>query len=423
MLTDRCIIEVRSGKGGDGAISFLHDRNTALGGPDGGNGGRGGSVILVARRNLNTLYNFRHSRLIEAQDGEKGYGKLMYGHNAEDVIVEVPVGTVVSDDKTGQILADLKTEGQTVTVVRGGKGGRGNASYKSSRMRAPRIAENGDPGEKKRIILELKMLADAGVIGFPSVGKSTFLNVTTRANAPTAEWDFTTIEPNLGVVFLKDGTSFILADMPGLIEGAHEGKGLGIQFLRHIERCRVLIHLVAMDGRRDPYESYLTINEELKDYDAKLEKRPQIVVASMMDSEGAAERKAAFEKKAKLTAMPLCSLTHEGIDDILKKTAELIATTPEFPLKGLETGGVKVYDGHAKKGPLFRIEKIKPGYFRVVGEQVEYVEKTTNLKNDEGVARLVHYLDKIGVEEALKKAGAVDGDTVILGSFQFEYLS
>jgi GTP-binding protein len=421
MLIDRCVIEVRSGKGGDGAISFLHDKSTAFGGPDGGNGGRGGSVILVARKNVNTLYNFRHSRTIIANDGEKGYGKMMYGHNANDVMVEVPVGTVVSDEKSQQILADLKEEGQTITVAYGGKGGRGNASYKSSRMRAPRIAENGEPGERKRLVLELKMLADAGLIGFPSVGKSTFLNVTTRANAQTAEWDFTTIEPNLGVCFLKDGTSFVLADMPGLIAGAHEGKGLGIQFLRHIERCRVLIHLVAMDGRRDPYECYKTINEELKDYDAALEKRPQIVVASMMDTEGAEERRKAFEKKAKIKTMPLCSLTHEGVDAILTKAAELIKVTPEFPLKGLETGGMKVYDGHTHKGPLFHIEKVKEGYFRVVGEEVEYMQKTTNLKNDEGVARFIHYLDKIGVEEALHKAGATEGDTVLVGDFEFEY--
>ncbi|MCI1244938.1 MAG: GTPase ObgE [Bacilli bacterium] len=423
MLIDRCVIEVRSGKGGDGAISFLHDRNTAMGGPDGGNGGRGGSVYLVAKANVNTLFSFRHSRMIAAEDGEKGYGKLMYGHNAKDVFVEVPRGTIVSDEASGQILADLKEEGQSVLIAKGGKGGRGNASYKSSRMRAPRIAENGDPGERRRLVLELRMLADAALIGFPSVGKSTFLNVTTHANAMTAEWDFTTLEPILGVVDLPDGSTFVLADMPGLIKGAHEGKGLGIRFLRHIERCRVLIHLVAMDGKRDPYEAYLTINEELKDYDADLEKRPQIVVASLMDSDGADERRKAFEKKAKVKTYPLCSLTHEGVSDIVKKAEELIATTPEFPLKGLETGGLKVYDGHLEKEPEFRIEKIRAGYFRVVGEKVEYMQKTTNLKNDDGVARLIHYLDRIGVEEALKKAGAKDGDTIVLGSFEFEYTS
>lgn len=421
MLIDRCVIEVRSGKGGDGAISFLHDRNTALGGPDGGNGGRGGSVILVAKSNVNTLYNFRHSRTISAEDGEKGYGKLMYGHNAKDVYVDVPLGTVVSEESSGSVLADLKTEGQQVVVALGGKGGRGNASYKSSRMRAPRIAENGDMGERKTLILELKMLADAALIGFPSVGKSTFLNVTTRANALTAEYDFTTLEPNLGVVFMEDGSSFVLADMPGLIEGAHLGKGLGIQFLRHIERCRVLIHLVAMDGKRDPYAAYKAINAELKAYDAGMEKRPQIVVASFMDSEGAEERKAAFDRKAKLKSYPLCSLTHEGVDKILKKAEELIAVTPPFPLKGMEAGTVKVYDGHKKQEAAFHVEKVKEGVWRVKGEEVEYMEKRTNLKNDEGVARLIHYLDKIGVEEALKKAGASDGDTVILGSFEFEY--
>ena len=265
MLIDRCVIEVRSGKGGDGAVSFLQDRNTAKGGPDGGNGGRGGSIYLVARRNLNTLYNFRHSRVIMAMDGEKGMHKNMYGRNGPDVTVEVPCGTIVTEEKTGRVLADLKEDGEIVCVAKGGRGGRGNTCFKSSRNRIPRIAENGHPGEKKRLILELKMLADAGLVGYPSVGKSTFLNVTTKANVPTADYPFTTLAPNLGVVVLPDGRSFVMADLPGLIEGAHEGKGLGIRFLRHVERCRVLVHLVSMSGERDPYEEYCTINEELKD--------------------------------------------------------------------------------------------------------------------------------------------------------------
>jgi len=424
MLIDRCVIEVRSGKGGDGAISFLRDKNTEWGGPDGGNGGHGGSVFLLARANLNTLYNFRHSRVIIAMDGENGRRQNMAGHAAPDVVVEVPVGTVVSLESTGEVLADLKKEGDKVLVAAGGRGGKGNACFKSARHRIPKIAENGHPGERKRLILELKMLADAGVIGFPSVGKSTFLNVVSRANVPTADYPFTTLIPNLGVCHLEDGRSFVLADMPGLIQGAHEGKGLGIQFLRHIERCRVLIHLVSMSGERDAYQDYLIINEELKDYGAGLEKRPQIVVASMMDVEGAEERKAAFDKQLGFKSLALSSLTRQGVDELLKKTMDLIEKTPEFPLKGLseKEGGLKIYDAHKDRSiQAFEIIHPKPHFWKIQGEQVEKEYALINLSTDEGIKKLIDYLDKIGVEEELKKKGAQEGDTVSLGEFDFEY--
>jgi GTP-binding protein len=260
MLIDRAVVEVRSGNGGNGAISFLHEKCMPNGGPDGGNGGRGGSIYFIAKKNVNTLLAFRHSKVIKAEDGEKGDKKMRFGHHADDVYVDVPVGTVVNEEEGGAFLADLKHEGDIVLVAKGGRGGRGNAAFKSSRNRIPKVAENGFPGERKRLILELKLLADAGLIGFPSVGKSTLLNIVSKANVPTADYPFTTLVPNLGVVTLKDGNQFVLADMPGLIEGAHEGKGLGITFLRHIERCRVLLHMVSMDGERDPYSDYKIIN-------------------------------------------------------------------------------------------------------------------------------------------------------------------
>jgi GTPase len=422
MLIDRCVIEVRSGKGGDGAISFLRDKNTQWGGPDGGNGGKGGSIYFVAKANLNTLYNFRHSRVIMAMDGEKGQRENMYGRSAPDVIVEVPVGTVVSEESSGQILADLKREGDKVLVAKGGRGGRGNVCFKSSRHRIPKVAENGHPGEKKRLVLELKMLADAGLIGFPSVGKSTFLNVVSKANVPTADYPFTTLIPNLGVVHLKDGRTFVLADMPGLIKGAHEGKGLGIQFLRHIERCRVLIHMVSMNGERDPYSDYQIINEELKDYGADLEKRPQIVVATRMDEEGAEERKAEFDKKLGFKSMPLSSLTHLGVDPLLKKTMDLIEKTPEFPLKGIETGGIKIYDAHKdEEAKLFEIIQVRPHYWKIQGDRVEKTYQLINISTDEGIEKLIKYLDKIGVDDKLAELGAEDGDTVAIGEFEFDY--
>ena len=421
MLIDRCIIEVRSGKGGDGAISFLQDKQTVRGGPDGGNGGRGGSIYFVAKKNLNTLYNFRHSRVIMAMDGENGQRKMMYGHNAQDVIVEVPCGTIISEEKTGRVLADLHEEGQQVCVAKGGRGGRGNACFKSSRHRIPRIAENGHPGEKKRLILELKMLADAGLIGFPSVGKSTFLNVVTKANVPTADYPFTTLIPNLGVAYLPDQRSFVLADLPGLIEGAHQGKGLGITFLRHIERCRVLVHIVSMSGERDPYKDYLAINEELKEYGADLEKRPQIVVASKMDEEGAEERKEEFDQKLGFPSFPLSSLTHEGVKELLYQIADLVDKTPMFPLKGVQEAGMKIYDAHENDSDSFVALKVAKHTFEIKGETLEKRVALINTSTDEGVEQVIKILNSVNVDEKLRLAGAEDGDSVIIGEFEFTY--
>lgn len=421
MLIDRCVIEVRSGKGGDGAISFLQDKHTTKGGPDGGNGGRGGSIYFVAKKNLNTLYNFRHSRVIIAGDGEKGLKKNMYGHAAKDVYVEVPCGTIISEEKTGAVLADLHEENQQVCVAKGGRGGRGNACFKSSRHRIPRIAENGHPGERKRLILELKMLADIGLVGFPSVGKSTFLNVVTKANALTADYPFTTISPILGMAYLPDKRSFVLADLPGLIEGAHEGKGLGITFLRHIERCRVLVHMVSMDGERDPYSDYLIINEELKDYGADLEKRPQIVVASKMDAEGAAERKKVFDEKLGFESMPLSSLTHDGVQKLLYKMADLVDSTPLFPIKGLEEEKLKVYDAHQDVMENYQILSSGKGEWVIKGERLEKRAALINLSTDEGIEQLIKLLDSVNIDDKLSKAGAKDGDTVSIGEFDFTY--
>lgn len=422
MLIDRCVIEVRSGKGGDGAISFLRDKQTQKGGPDGGNGGRGGSVYFIGKKNLNNLYNFRHSRTFIALDGERGMKTNKYGANAEDIIIPVPVGTIITEEATGRVLADIKEENQKVLAAKGGRGGRGNACFKSSRHRIPRIAENGHPGEKKRLILELKLLADAGLVGFPSVGKSTFLNVVSKANVPTADYPFTTLIPNLGVCNLPDGRSFVLADMPGLIKGAHEGKGLGIQFLRHIERTRILIHLVSMSGERDPYEDYCTINEELKAYDAFLEKRPQIVVASMMDMEGAEEIKKEFDAKLGFESIALSSLTHKGVNELLKKAIELIENTPEFQIKGVnEETKMKVYNAREiEEASDYEIVRGANGWL-IKGQKVERDAGLINTSTDEGIMRLIRYLDNIGIEEKLEEAGVQDGDKVQINDFIFDY--
>lgn len=424
MLIDRAVVEVRSGKGGNGGIFFLHEKCMPNGGPDGGNGGKGGSVFLVAKRNVNTLLAFRHSRVIQAEDGEKGDKKMRYGRNAEDVYVDVPLGTVVSEEDTGKVLGDLKNEGEILLVAKGGRGGRGNAAFKSARLRVPKIAENGLPGERKRLILELKLLADAGLVGFPSVGKSTLLNIVSKANVPTADYPFTTTVPNLGVVTLKDGNQFVLADMPGLIKGAHEGKGLGLNFLRHIERCRVLIHMVSMSGERDPYEDYLTIQAELKDYGADLELRPEIVVASKMDMDGAEERKAEFDKKTGIKSFPLSALTGQGEEAILKKAYELIQKTPIFSLKGEKPEDkMKVYDAHEDflSNAPFVLKHPSSNLWVIEGERALRTYALINLTTEEGMDRLMAYLNKIGVDKELHNRGAKNGDTVQIGDTQFDF--
>lgn len=424
MLIDRVIVEVRSGKGGDGCISFLQEKNMPKGGPDGGNGGHGGSVYFIAKRNVNTLLAYRHSKVLQAEDGEKGDKKLRYGRGGSDVIAEVPLGTIVSTED-GSFLADLKEEGQVYEAAKGGRGGRGNAAFKSSKNRIPRVAENGAPAERKRLVLELKLLADCALIGYPSVGKSTLLNIVSRANVATADYPFTTLVPNLGVVSLPDGNSFVLADMPGLIEGAHEGKGLGIQFLKHIERCRVLVHLVSMDGERDPYEAYLQIREELISYGADLEKRPEIVCASKMDAEGAETRKAEFEKKLGKKVFGISAYTEEGVLPLLKKAFELVQTTPEFPLyrKEDEEGGIKIYDAHKDKAVVpFVLSHPKSDLWIISGEKIMNEFARYNLSTDEGISRFIALLDKIGVDEALHEKGAKEGDTVQIGDFVFDFV-
>ena len=426
MLIDRAVVEVRSGNGGNGAISFHREKNVPKGGPDGGNGGRGGSVFLVAKKNVNTLLAYRHSRVLQANDGEKGDKCLRFGRNSPDVISEVPCGTLIFEEDGKTLIADLKNEGDMVCVAKGGRGGRGNAAFKSSRIRVPRVAENGYPGVRKRIVLELKLLADAGLIGFPSVGKSTLLNIVTKANVATADYPFTTIVPNLGVVTLEDGYhQFVLADMPGLIEGAHEGKGLGIQFLRHIERCRVLVHMVSMSGERDPFEDFKIINAELRDFGAGLENRPQIVVATKMDEEGAEERKAEFDKRTGIESIGISAITDENVSFLMKKIFEMIRKTPEFAPYSVpdeEIGGLKVYDAHldAPKDP-FEIVHPSDHLFIITGEEVTKKYALINLSTDAGVAQLISYLGRIGIDEALKEKGAKDGDTVRIQDFEFDY--
>lgn len=422
MFVDRVIVEVRSGKGGDGMIAFLHEKYVAKGGPNGGNGGRGASIIFRANKSINTLYNFRHSKVFVGPDGEKGGTKNKYGRGADDVIVDVPLGTIVYEEKTNQLIADLSIDGETVVVAKGGRGGRGNAAFKSDKNRVPRIAENGLPGETKRLILELKLLADVGLVGLPNAGKSTLLSVVSNANPEIADYPFTTIEPNLGVVNVSKYETFVMADLPGLIEGAHLGKGLGLSFLRHLERCRLIVHLVSM-SEEDPYQNFLTIQNEIKSYGMGLDKRPLIVVASKMDEEDANEKLKQFKKKYKSEIIEISSLTHDGIKELIDKCHEILSKTDPFPLGDNEQKEtIKIYNAYEENKPIFEIKKEKDHVFRIYGESIERTYSLINISTDEGLMRLINYLRKIDVEKALKEKGAESGDSVFLCDFEFEYL-
>ena len=423
MFIDRAVIEVRSGKGGDGAIAFRREKYVPKGGPAGGNGGRGASIFLRANSKINTLFNFRHSKCFVGQDGGKGGIKNQYGKGSEDVYIDVPVGTVVYEEVNHRFIGDLSTDGLTLRVAKGGRGGRGNTCFKSSTNRVPKIAENGEPGEQKRLILELKLLADVGLVGFPSVGKSTLLSVVSSAKPEIADYPFTTIIPNLGVVHVKDGRSFVLADLPGIIEGAHQGKGLGLQFLRHIERCRIIVHVVDMsETGRDPVEDYKIIQGELNEYGFGLNKRPMIVVASKMDEDASEKRLEEFEKKTGVKCLQISALTEQGIDELLYRCADLLEKTPQFPLydeqeEQLENKVYTLPDDESE----FEIKHPTQNTWVITGDKIIKFYKMTNISTDDGMMKLLTKLRKLKVDDKLEELGAKDGDLVMLDDFTFEY--
>lgn len=423
MFIDRVHLDVQAGKGGNGAISFLRLKFMEHGGPDGGGGGRGGSIYFQASKSETTLFKFKYQRRIIAGDGENGQSKDRYGPSAEDQVILVPVGTVVYDATTNQVIADLTKEGDRVLIAKGGRGGRGNATFKSSVNRSPQIAENGAPGEKKKLLVELKLLADVGLIGFPSVGKSSLLSVVSNAKPEIADYAFTTLVPNLGVVTLDHEEPFIIADLPGLIEGASQGRGLGLTFLRHIERCKVIIHLVDMSLDDDPRERIDIIHEELKAYSPALLNRPMIIAASKMDEPNAMDNLTILKKKVKnIPIIPISILTHEGINELLKEALRLVkvASMPTIDTKE-EVISEKIYRYEDK--PIFHITRPKSNVFVIQGDAVETQYKKMNVTTDQGFLSLLQYLRKIKVEDALEKLGIQNGDTVILCDFEFTYYS
>lgn len=419
---DRVKIYVQAGTGGNGTVAFRREAHVPKGGPSGGDGGRGGSVIFVATNSLSTLLDLRYYREYKAQNGEKGHAKKMHGADADDLVIRVPVGTCVYDDDTGNIIADLTKDGQRAVIAKGGRGGRGNARFASSRNPAPKLCENGEPGEKFNLRVELKLLADVGLVGFPSVGKSTLLSVVSKARPQIADYHFTTIVPNLGVVQVKDGRSFVMADLPGLIEGASQGKGLGHQFLRHIERCRVIVHIIDMSGSegRDPYEDYVTINKELGEYEYRLLERPQIIVANKMDGDEAEENLKKFkEKLGDQKVFPIIAPIHEGIDAVLYAVADALETAPDFFNQEEEQESV-LYTYKEEEKP-FTIHNKGNGVWEVTGKKVERLVQMASFTTDDGFQRFALQIRNMGIDDALREAGCEDGDTVRLYDFEFEF--
>jgi len=426
MFVDHVKIYVKGGSGGDGMVAFRREKYIPFGGPAGGDGGKGGDVVFIVEEGLRTLMDFRYQRHFNADRGVHGMPKNMHGKYAEDMIVKVPPGTLVTDNADGSIIADLVEHGQTAVIAKGGRGGKGNSRFATSSNPAPELSEMGEPGVDKEITLELKVLADAGLVGFPSVGKSTILSVVSAARPKIADYPFTTLVPNLGVVESGDGRSFALADLPGLIAGASEGVGLGHQFLRHIERTKVIIHVIDMSGLegRDPFEDYETINTELKQYNLRLMERPQVVVANKMDMPDAEENLRIFKEKLgdDIKVFPISTVTRQGIDKLLFAVTDLIDITPEFPLNALEEdAGKSVLYKHEEESS-FAITREDDGAFVLSGHSLERLFKMTDFNFDQSVRKFARQMRGMGVDDELRERGAKDGDIIRILGFEFEFI-
>lgn len=430
MFVDKAKVYVKGGDGGDGLIAFRREKYVPEGGPAGGDGGKGGDVIFRVDEGLRTLMDFRYQKHFKAKRGEKGRNKSQHGANAENLIVRIPPGTILMDDDTGEVIGDLTRHGQQVVVARGGRGGRGNIRFATPNNPAPELAENGEEGEERYVVMELKVMADVGLVGFPSVGKSTLLSVVSAAQPKIGAYHFTTITPNLGMVEVGDGRNFVMADLPGLIEGAHEGVGLGHEFLRHVERTRVIIHVVDMAGTegRDPFEDWEKINDEIRLYNAALMDRPQIVAANKMDMPEAEENLAVFTEKVKairpdIEVMPISSLTRQGIQELLYRTMDILESMPEEPTveEVTEVAEWKVYKFKAQNDNTFTITRDNEMYV-VHSERIERMLKRMQMNSHDAILKLARTMRHMGVDEELRKRGATDGTIVRIGDFEFEFV-
>lgn len=422
-MIDLITIHVKAGDGGRGIVAWRREKFYPNGGPAGGDGGNGGSVYFAVDTNETTLTKLRFTRSVKAGNGAPGLIKKMHGKSGDDVIIPVPLGTMIRNSKNGDLLADLTKPGQRVEVAHGGKGGLGNYHFATARNDAPDFAQPGEIGESLDLQIELRLLADAGLIGFPSVGKSTFLSIVTKAKPEIAAYPFTTIEPNIGVVDLENEKGFVLADMPGLIEGAGEGKGLGHEFLRHIRRCRVLIHVMDMSGAAgDPCDNYEIINHELASYDEDLEKKPQIVVANKMDDEYAGEYLTEFKKKyPDLKVYEVSAIKHQGLKEVLYAAQKEIDSARAEEKTEVRTPEETVVYRYEPKRPDFEIENDGPHRWKVVSRKVDNLCDQYNLEDADQAYQFGLLLDKMGIDEALRKAGAKDGDQVIVNNYILDF--
>ena len=422
MFTDYVKITAKAGNGGNGAISFRHEKYVAAGGPDGGDGGKGGDIYFVVDQDANTLIDFRYKKKFKAENGNNGEGARRFGKSGEDLYIKVPIGTIIKDAKTERVLADLSEKNQKALILHGGRGGKGNSNFATATRQAPRFAQDGEDGEEKELILELKLLADVGLIGFPNVGKSTLLSIVTDAKPKIADYHFTTLDPNLGVVKKEYGESFVIADIPGVIEGASEGIGLGTQFLRHIERTRLLLHVIDVSGSegRNPVEDFYTINNELKKYSQKLSERKQIIVANKIDSmqdESLYKNLEKLAKEKRLEIFKISAATNTGIKELIIHVSQVLKTLPKENLIEI-----------SNEEKLYTLEDEEPftitmdGKTYVVnGPAVEKLMKRVNLNDNESMYYFHKTLDELGVSQRLKEMGIKDGDSVTIAGWELEW--
>ena len=422
-MIDLVKLHVKAGDGGRGCVAWRHEKYYPNGGPFGGDGGKGGDVWFAVDTNETTLTKLRFTKRINAGNGAPGMTKKMHGKSGDDVIVPVPLGTMIRNAENNDLLADLTKPGERVLIAHGGKGGLGNMHFATATNDAPEYAQPGEIGESLTLQLELRLLADAGLIGFPSVGKSTFLSVVSRARPEIADYPFTTIEPNIGVVSLPDERSFVLADMPGLIEGAGEGKGLGHEFLRHIRRCRVLIHVIDMSGaERNPVEDYEIINKELREYDLSLENRPQIVVANKMDDEIAALYLEEFKAKyPDIKVYEISALEHKGIDEVLYAAMDMIESARTEEEENPEPAQETVVYRYEPKRPDFTVRNDGPHRWIVESAKIDRLIESVDFEKEADTYQFAMILQKMGVDAELYRQGARDGDQVIVGTFIMDY--
>lgn len=422
MFVDEVNLELIAGSGGNGCTAFRREKYVPMGGPFGGDGGRGADIIFKADTGLNTLLDLRYQKKYQGDKGANGEGKNKDGANAKDLVIKVPVGTVVTDLKNNEIIADLIKPGQEAVIAKGGRGGRGNTSLRTKANTAPNYSENGEEGEKKEVKVELKLLADVGLVGLPSVGKSTIISCLSASRPKIAAYHFTTLSPNLGVVKARNGKTFVMADLPGLIEGASLGQGLGDKFLKHIERCKVVAHVIDMgcaEGR-DPYEDYELINKELADFDKKLLEKPQIIIANKMDIEGSIDNLNKFKKKIKdIKIFEVSAATNQGLQDVADYLQKMIEDMPEEEILRNESVEEHKLYKYEKEEP-FTIHK-EDDVWVIEGKDIERMFKMTKFANDEDEYRFANRLTKLGVDDKLRELGAEDGDQVRILDFYFDF--